>query len=1182
MKIQEMFRRDIGREIQGVIVAGQDADASAAQELEEYVVTRELRKHFSDFFSAYRKSIDGATPKMGVWISGFFGSGKSLLLKVFSYLLENRSVGGKRALDFFIDGDKIADRKILADMELAANTPADVILFNIDAKSESNGKKSRDAIVNVFLKVFNEMRGFSGAIPQLADLEHRLSRAGRYQEFRDAFRENYGDEWEASRQDFDFIQDTVVETLAEIGFMSEAAARNWCEKASEPYQISIEDFAKRVRDYIESKGGGHHVVFLVDEIGQYIGDDSGLMLNLQTVTEELGRECKGKAWVIVTSQQDIDSITKVKGNDFSKIQGRFDTRLSLSSANADAVIRKRILEKTDAAAQTLRLFYHQQVTVIKNLIVFNDNVEKKLYADADDFSEAYPFIPYQFHLLAGALTAIRKHGASGKHLSEGERSMLALFKESAMRLGDAETGAVVPFHFFYDALENFLDHNHKGVILRAYENGSVNPEGKNSDVFAIDVLKTLFMIKYVPEIRATLENITSLMISSLSDDRITLRDRVSDALRVLIGQALVQKNGDLYIFLTDEEQEINREIDAQNVEMSEVIVKASELIFDGILSEKRYRYPEFNGRYSFPYNQTVDDRPYRVNQAYDIGVRIVTPWYDGSAEDSVLRIMSGEGQEVVVALPNDDAFLSELSAYLKIENFLRLNTSARLAKYETIRDAKRKEMRERFDNAKTYLKDNLRDATIYVNGDILRVGAKEPASRVNEALGVLVRTVYHKLSYIDTITGEADIRKLFQPDGQTALDMGAPPNRYALEDMLSFVAGNSKLHLKTSMKTLRERFTRAPYGFVDDDVNWLTAFLFRRGDFDFSVSGAAVSRLDRTPDEIIGFITKKQYAERLMLEEHIRVSEKDKRAAREILRELFHVVGVSDDEEIIMRKFQDNCNAMITEMERLEAGYQRYAYPGKKVIASGKTLLKSVCGIASRMEFYKTVAAKRDDFLDLAEDCEPVQAFFKGEQRVIFERVLDNLAIYEDSKTYIVDQTLEDAVAAMRAIVRMESPYPEIHKLPELRQKFMDAYMKILQAEQAPVLDAIAQNRARIFDALSGKKCPDSKRADYVRRFDELKDGAKSCNNISTLRGFADKSDALKLRLLNEIDALPDENDDDTPTPPVIVKRVSIKRLTKAASWRVKSEADIERYLVALKNALLTELQDSDMIDVEF
>ena len=282
----------------------------------------------------------GTTPKMGVWISGFFGSGKSHFLKILSYLLENRQVSGKKALDYFIDDKKIIDPMVLADMKLAAETPTDVILFNIDSKSESTGKQNKDAIVNVFLKVFNQMQGFCGSIPHVADLERRLSEEGRYDEFKSAFEEEYGEPWETSRQDFDFIQDSVVDALVSMDFMSEAAARNWCEKAVEPYTISIEDFARRVKAYIDRKGNNHHVVFLVDEIGQYIGDDSKLMLNLQTVTEELGKECMGKAWVIVTSQQDIDSITKVKGNDFSKIQGRFDTRLSLSSANVDAVIKR--------------------------------------------------------------------------------------------------------------------------------------------------------------------------------------------------------------------------------------------------------------------------------------------------------------------------------------------------------------------------------------------------------------------------------------------------------------------------------------------------------------------------------------------------------------------------------------------------------------------------------------------------------------------------------------------------------------------------------------------------------------------------------------------------------------------------------------------------------------------------
>src|SRR5699024_5218471 len=129
----------------------------------------------------------------------------------------------------------------------------------------------------------------------------------------------------------------------------------------------------------------HHVIFLVDEVGQYIGDDVGLMLNLQTVVEDLGTYCGGKAWVIVTSQQDIDSITRVKGNDFSKIQGRFKTRISLSSANVDEVIQKRLLDKKESAYETLKLYYIEKESVLKNLITFSKTAEMKNYESNDNF-----------------------------------------------------------------------------------------------------------------------------------------------------------------------------------------------------------------------------------------------------------------------------------------------------------------------------------------------------------------------------------------------------------------------------------------------------------------------------------------------------------------------------------------------------------------------------------------------------------------------------------------------------------------------------------------------------------------------------------------------------------------------------------------------------------------------------
>mgnify|MGYP001623039096 FL=1 len=1204
MKIKEMFAKKIDREIQGVIIVGQGEEANVSQELEEYVVTRELQKHFADFYAAYKKGIVGTTPKMGVWISGFFGSGKSHFLKILSYLLENRQVGERKALDYFVEDKKIIDPIVLADMKLAADTPTDVILFNIDSKSETNGKQNKDAIVNVFLKVFNQMQGFCGSIPHVADLERRLSEEGRYTEFTDTFEEEYGEPWEDSRQDFDFIQDSVVDTLVSMNFMSESAARNWCEKAVEPYTISIEDFAKRVKSYIDSKGNNHHVVFLVDEIGQYIGDDSKLMLNLQTVTEELGKECLGKAWVIVTSQQDIDSITKVKGNDFSKIQGRFDTRLSLSSANVDAVIKKRILEKTESAAQAVRLLYEQKATIIKNLIVFNDTVEKKLYANENDFAEVYPFVPYQFNLLSSVLTSIRTHGASGKHLSGGERSMLALFKESAVNVMNEEMGIIVPFHRFYDALENFLDHSHSGVIIRAYDNSFINPEKKSKDVFAINVLKTLFMIKYVLEIEANIDNITSLMIENIDDDRIELKGRVEDALKVLMRQMLIQKNGSIYVFLTDEEQEVNNEIEKENVETPEIITKVSEMIFEDIFPGKRYIYPEFNGRYAFGFNQFVDDRPYKANQNYDIGLRILTPWYDGSTDDATLRMMSGQGKEVLVVLPNDAEFLTEIQAYLKIEGFLRKNTSTQLAKYEMIKEAKRVEMRERNQNAKLYLTEALKEATIYVNGDVIRVSGKEVSSRINEAMGRLVQTVYHKLSYIDTPMGEAEIRKMFHQSNQLslALEGSTESNTHALDDVQGFISMNTRNHMKTSMKTVKDRFMKAPYGFVEDDVHWLVARLFKRGDLTFTVNGITVSLNNKGEDEIIGFITKKAFAEKLLMEERVRVSDKDKKAVRDVMKEAFGATVSSEDEDTIMKNFQRFAQNKIDEIERLEVKYTQYSYPGRKVLSIGKNLMQSVIQIQSAIEFFTTVSRKQDEFLDFAEDYEPVKVFFSGEQSVIFARALDMLAIYDDSKTYIVNAELEGIVEQMRSITRQEKPYSNIPKLPELREKFMSCYGDILQQQSAPVFDSIGQAMKRVLDVLSTKEYNDKKRAAYIEKFQEIKEGAEHCNNVSTLRSFADKAEALKLRLLNEMDELDNElaaqkaeeegakqatsadKVDGAPAPVKIrkTKNVSIKMMTGTASWRLESKEDIDKYIDSLRKTLEAQLDEDTIVNVEF
>ena len=607
----------------------------------------------------------------------------------------------------------------------------------------------------------------------------------------------------------------------------------------------------------------------------------------------------------------------------------------------------------------------------------------------------------------------------------------------------------------------------------------------------------------------------------------------------------------------------------------------------------------------------MDDRPYKANQSYDVGVRILTPWYDGSTDDATLRMMSGQGKEVLVVLPGDAEFLKEIQSYLKIEGFLRKNTSTQLAKYETIKEAKRVEMRERNANAKLYLTEALKEATIYVNGDVARVSGKEVGTRINEAIGRLVQTVYHKLSYIDTPMGEAEIRKLLHTSNQLSLGLegGTESNAHALDDVQGFISLNTRNHMKTSMKSVKDRFMKAPYGFVEDDVFWLVARLFKRGDLTFTVNGASVSLNNKTEEEIIGFITKKAFVEKLLMEERTRVPDKDKKAVRDVMKEVFQTTTSAEDEDTIMKNFQRYAQNTIYEIERLEVYYKEHRYPGKKVLETGKNLMLAVVQIQSAMDFFTTVSKKRDDFYDFAEDYEPIKAFFAGEQLTIFTRALDMLAIYDDSKTYIVNAELEDIVAQMRSIVGQEKPYANIPKLPELREKFMSCYVKILQQESAPVLDSIDQARARVLEVLSTKEYNEQKRNTYFTLFREIRDSAEHCNNVSSLRSYADKADALKLRLLNEMDALDNKlaqqraaeearrkaeeaKQNGTPAAEVEVapapvkirktKNVSIKMMTGTSSWRLESKADIDKYIAGLRETLEAQLDEDTIVNVEF
>lgn len=1196
MQLKNMFEKQIDRDIKGVIKVGQSDEENIYQELDEYVVTKELLKHFRDFFENYEKGINANTDKMGVWISGFFGSGKSHFLKILSYLLQNSVVEGKRAIEYFTNGKKIDDAMLIAKMTNSGTISSDVMLFNIDSKGSAKVGSGKEAIVEVFMKVFNEMQGYCGSIPYLAEFERHLDNEGKFKEFKEQFEQNAGASWEKKRQAFAVIQDKIVKTIVDMDFMSEEAARNWCKNAKGSYDLSVEKFVSLVQEYCVKKGPNHHVIFLADEIGQYIADDTQLMLNLQTIVEDLGTACKGKAWVIVTSQEDIDSITKTKGNDFSKIQGRFDTRLSLSASNVDEVIRKRVLEKNEVANQTLRLMYEKYESIIKNLITFTaDTADKKLYANKIDFAQCYPFIPYQFNLLGQVLTAVRTHGASGKHLSDQSRSMLALFQESAIRIMEKEEGVLVPFSFFYDPLHKFIDHQHSTVISQAADNSQL-------EEFDVELLKVLFMIKYVKEIKSNVDNLTTLMISNVDDDRIEVRGKVEASLKRLIKQTLVQKNGEIYIFLTNEEQEINNAINNESVEMGEIIGEASTVIFEEIYTEKKYRY---SNRYLFSFNQKVDDRFFKGNQSNDIGVTVITP-YGGDYNDAALRMLSDSEHSIILKLPNDSTFLDEITESIKIYKFLNKNATGARGSFDSIRRAKEDERIEKKDRIRIFIEDALKHADIYVNGDKANISSREASTRINEALGKLVAMQYSKLTYMETAPELSDIATIFkESNGQMAF-IGIEdktPNKLALEEVINLISLNNQRHIKTSLKALQDKFSIAPYGFDPKDVQWLVAMLFKIGRVSMTLNSQSLSLLSSTKEELVRYITKRDYVEKLLIDIRERATDGQIRSVKEVLKDYFGVNFSSDDDDVIMKNFKSYAGNKIKAFNDVMIEYRvNPKLPSKFLMEKAKKDLDEIVSITEPVEFFKTVDQKRDDLLDDAEDTAPVFDFFNGEQKTIFEKTLKYIDIFENSKTYVSDQEILAVVEKMTNILNDKNPYSSIQKLPVLNDKFMNLHGNLLEKEAEQMEPVVADDYKKVMDTLDSKEFADALRSRFASRFEELKKKLETSNEIAGVKNIKLESDTLKIRCLDEIEeyerthqrvltpALTTPVDNGgvstviSPTPstsapkPKKRKNISISNVAGARTYSIESEQDIDKFLAKMKQKLMNELEADTII----
>ena len=1202
MNIGQMFAKSINREIKPVVKPGQVDDATVKLELQEYVVTQELQKHFAAFFSNYHRGIGADTDRIGVWISGFFGSGKSHFLKMLSYLISDKEVAGKPALEYFIEDDKITDPKVLADIRAAESVSTDVILFDIASKSRTSSAAARDVITMVFLRAFNEKLGYSYQYPRMADLERKLDSEGKLQNFRGRVEELEGSSWDDAVAGIDLAQDSFVQALVEQGVMSEESARSWCDRVGEEYSISTEDFAKLVRKHIESKGNDHHVVFCVDEVGQYIGDDSNMMLDLQTLEHDLAVQCHGKAWILVTAQEAIDKIQVVNNVDFSKIQGRFDTRLSLSSSDVAEVVKKRILKKNAEAQAELETFYPRKSDALDTLLKFSgDMPEMKLYENAADFAEVYPFVPYQFNLLGKVLDAVRLFSSPGKNSSYGERSMLSMYLSTAKSLQNQEEGILVPFNAFYQGLSALVDHETAIAITNAQRNNSLNPDHAET-CFEVEVLKVLFMIKNVREFdKPTVQNIATLMASRMNEDRYQLENRLETALKKLVQEQLVQNLGDNYVFLTNEEQEVNREIASRRPEDSEMNRELATLIFDENYRADKYRYPYLNGRYSFGFNRKIDGYDALSRPDNSITVKIITSRGDDADESRLKMLSSGESGDhtIFVQLHDDTRLNTELRTMLQIQNYLRSGTAGRITKYRAICEAKQEEVEERRQNVKVFLKQALSEADIYVYGSKLSGGSRDFETRLNDALKQQVERLFNHLTDIDKSVSEQDIGKLFADVGQMRLGGDGTGNSRALDDVRTRIERNSLSRtVTTSLKTLLGIFTKEPYGFLPVDVEWLVARLFADGILTLTMNHEQLSLSSRNAQEFQRLFTRVESQERLLCDIRKHATDKQKRLVRDMMRDLFEKGVSSDDDEQLMADLKKECTDLREELRRQQATYREEPYlPGKNTVDAGIALMTSLIDPTTTESFYTALENAQEDYQDFKETYESLRDFFNAGQIKVFREAHDAVELYMRNQSRIDDGEVKNAAEGMRKILSMAEPYDKIRNLAVLHTTFQEKYRELLDRKSEPVKDYVADCYGRVLQHLNTLRCKEHYWSSVIAERDDALEKICSTNNLGDLELAKLDANRTKINWINTIDQYEVAHQPVVQTPAAKVSggapakaapaapvrrrvTISIQEVTDE-SWQINNAAELDAYIEKLRHALKQKLDNGDTLNVD-
>lgn len=548
--IKTLFANDIHRRIEEVIKVDQTDEEIVRDEINEYVVTDAIRSHFTQILEAYRETPNKPHEGIAIWVSGFFGSGKSSFAKMLGLAVANRTVAGESAAERF--AHRAGDKKLQVLLKtINEQIPTHAVIF--DVSTDRGIRSGNQTLTEIMYGLFLQSLGYAKDL-DLSELEIGLEEKGQLARFEEEYRRLFKKDWATEKGKVAFALSEASRVLHSLDPDTYPMADSWVKAVKNKADITPGKLAERVGELMKRRKPGYSLMFVVDEVGQFVARDVQKMLDLQAIVQQLGVKGRGKHWVVVTSQEKLGELVSGlddKRIELARLMDRFPLQVHLEPSDITEVTSRRVLSKNAAAQTTLgKLFDEHRGRLTEHTRLTADIKLPELSREA--FIDLYPLLPYQIDLIIQIVSGLRTQGGASKHVGGANRTIIKLAQQllinPAVNLADRPVGDLVRLDQVYDLVEGNIGSEVRAKIAaipKLVEHPLAQP-----------VAKVICLLQYVKSVHRSAENIAAALHGQVGGD--SQLASVKEALRALEAAHQVRHGDDGYRIPTPAEDDWER------------------------------------------------------------------------------------------------------------------------------------------------------------------------------------------------------------------------------------------------------------------------------------------------------------------------------------------------------------------------------------------------------------------------------------------------------------------------------------------------------------------------------------------------------------------------------------------------------------------------------------------------